>query len=208
MTQRLDSFTDAAFAFAVTLLVIGGAGAPTDFEQLSRALSDIPAYLAGFACITLFWFAHVSWRSLRGEGDWRSILLTLALVFLVLIYVQPLRAMTAALALYFTGQGGGFRGSLAVMFAVYGAGFTTMALTMVALFHDALRNTALDAEGRAVARGQRGIWLLCALTGIVSVLISGTPLRAFAGWVYATLGVTVPIFASLYDWEEKKAAGE
>ena len=28
MTARLDNFTDAAFAFAVTLLVIGGASSP------------------------------------------------------------------------------------------------------------------------------------------------------------------------------------
>jgi hypothetical protein len=28
----LDNFTDAAFAFAVNLLVIGGAGGPSDFN--------------------------------------------------------------------------------------------------------------------------------------------------------------------------------
>ena len=120
---RLDSFTDAAFAFAVSLLVIGGAGAPADFRTLVRALGDIPAFAFGFAIVVLFWFAHVRWRRLRGEGDWRSLCLTLLLVFLVLIYIQPLRAMAAATAIFFTGQGGGFRGNLADLFAVYGTGF-------------------------------------------------------------------------------------
>ena len=35
---RIDAFTDVAFAFAVSLLVIGGAGAPADFGELVRAL--------------------------------------------------------------------------------------------------------------------------------------------------------------------------
>jgi uncharacterized membrane protein len=204
VTSRLDNFTDAAFAFAVTLMVIGGAGTPTDFGQLARALGDIPAFAFGFALITLFWFAHVSWRALRGEGDGLSTLLTLILVFLVLIYVQPLRAMTAALSIYFTGSGGGFGGSLGGLFAVYGVGFTAMALTVSALFHDALRNPGLDAAGRASAKGQRGIWLIQASTGIVSIIVSATPLRAFAGWVYASLGITVPLFAARYDWTGTK----
>ena len=38
-TGRLDNFTDAAFAFAVTLLVIGGIGLLTDF--LIRLLSSL-----------------------------------------------------------------------------------------------------------------------------------------------------------------------
>lgn len=100
MTSRLDNFTDAAFAFAVSLLVIGGAGAPQDFEGLARALGDIPAFAFGFAIVLMFWFAHVRYRRMRGDGDWRSLLLTLLLVFLVLIYIQPLRAMAAATAIF------------------------------------------------------------------------------------------------------------
>lgn len=43
-SQRLDAFTHAAFAFAVSLLVIGGARAPEDVETLLIALGDIPAH--------------------------------------------------------------------------------------------------------------------------------------------------------------------
>jgi hypothetical protein len=41
-TARVDAFTDSAFAFAVSLLVIGGSEAPRDLGQLVRALYDIP----------------------------------------------------------------------------------------------------------------------------------------------------------------------
>jgi len=200
VTARLDAFTDAAFAFAVTLLVIGGAGAPADFNGLLSALREIPAFAFGFAVVVMFWFAHVRWRKLRGEGDLRSLLLTLLLVFLVLIYIQPLRAMASATAIYATGQGGGFRGSLTGLFAVYGSGFVAMSLTTAALFHDALRNRELGRHGEAQARGDRTVWLILAATGTVSILISLTRFGVFAAMVYMTLPLTIGLFSRRHDW--------
>ena len=200
MTGRLDNFTDAAFAFAVSLLVIGGAGAPGDFDGLVGALGDIPAFAFGFAIVVMFWLGHVRWRRLRGEGDFRSALLTLLLVFLTLIYIQPLRGMAAATGLWFTGQGSGFGGSLAGLFAVYGTGFVAMSLTMVALFSDALRNPDLDSAGLADAKGERIIWGILASTGIVSILMSMTPYGVWAAMLYATLPITIRIFTARHDW--------
>ena len=199
-TARLDAFTDAAFAFAVSLLVIGGAGAPSDFNRLLQALGDIPAFAFGFAVILMFWFGHVRWRILRGEGDGRSLILTLLLIFLVLIYVQPLRAMSAATAIYATGQGSGFRGNVVGLFAVYGTGFVAMALTSAGLFADALRNPGLDSGGRATAKGEIAIWLILAATGLVSVLLSQTRFGQLAAFAYATLPVTIGLFVARYDW--------
>ena len=205
MTSRLDNFTDAAFAFAVSLLVIGGARAPDNFDALVGALGDIPAFAFGFAIMAMFWLGHVRWRKLRGEGDWLSVLLTLVLVFLTLVYVQPLRGMAAATGLWFTGQGQGFGGSLSGLFAVYGTGFVAMSLTMVGLWSEALRDRDLDAEGRSNAKGERGIWLIMALTGIVSILVSMTRYGLFAAMIYATLPLSIFWFTSRHDWEGKRA---
>lgn len=197
---RIDNFTDAAFAFAVSLLVIGGAGAPADFNALARALGDIPAFALGFAIVVMFWFAHVRWRRLRGEGDWRSLILTLLLIFLVLIYIQPLRAMAAATSIFFTGQGGGFRGSVADLFAVYGTGFVLMSATLAALFADAGRNPELSRGDRARTKGEVGIWLIHSATGLASVLLSLTRFGPFAAFAYATLPISIGLFVRLYDW--------
>ncbi|MCY7281201.1 MAG: DUF1211 domain-containing protein [Sphingomonas bacterium] len=69
MGRRLDNFTDSAFAFAVTLLIIGGGSSIGDSDALLVALGDLPAFAFGFAIITMFWVAHVRWRAMRGEGD-------------------------------------------------------------------------------------------------------------------------------------------
>lgn len=206
MTERLDNFTDAAFAFAVSLLVIGGARAPDNFDALVGALGDIPAFAFGFAVMALFWQGHVRWRRMRGEGDWQSTLLTLVLVFLTLVYVQPLRGMAAATGLWFTGQGQGFGGNLSGLFAVYGTGFVAMSLTMVGLWTEALREGHLDLEGRGNARGERGIWLIMALTGITSILVSMTAYGVFAAMVYATLPVSIGWFVHRHNWEGKLEA--
>ncbi len=204
MTSRLDNFTDAAFAFAVSLLVIGGAGAPASFDQLIGALGDIPAFAFGFAVVAMFWAGHVRWRRLRGDGDGLSNFLTLLLVFLTLIYVQPLRGMAAAVGIWFTGQGGGFDGSVAGLFAVYGTGFVAMALTMVALFWDVARKPGLTPEERIIARGERIIWSILAATGIASILVSMTRYGMWAAMLYATLPVSIGLFLWRFKWEEAR----
>ena len=59
-----------------------------------------------------------------------------------------------------------FGGSLEGLFAVYGTGFVAMSLTMVGLWSEPLREHDLGAEARGNARGERGIWLILAITGL------------------------------------------
>jgi uncharacterized membrane protein len=205
-TGRLDNFTDAAFAFAVSLMVIGGTGAPQDFESLVRSLGDIPAFAFGFAVMAMFWLSHVRWRRVRGEGDWLSTMLTLVLIFLTLVYVQPLRAMTSAAGLWFTGQGRMFGGDLAGLFAVYGTGFVAMSLTMAALWSEPLRDASLAPESRGSSRGERGIWLIQALTGLASILMTMTPHGKWAAMLYMSLPLTIGLFVWRHDWTGAKAA--
>ena len=204
-TERLDNFTDAAFAFAVSLMVIGGAGAPENFDALVRQLGDLPAFAFGFAVMAMFWMSHVRWRKIRGHGDWLSTLLTLILIFLTLVYVQPLRAMASATGLWFTGQGRMFGGSLEGLFAVYGTGFVAMAVTMMALWSESLRGDRLTVEQRGNVRGERGIWLILAITGLASILMSMTQFGQWAAMLYATLPVTIGLFVWRHDWEGTRA---
>lgn len=200
-TARIDAFTDSAFAFAVSLLVIGGTRAPEDVDSLFATLADIPAFAVGFAIMALFWMGHVRWRRLRGPSIHAlPVLLTLFLVFLTLVYVQPLRAMSAATGLWLTGHGSGFRGALADLFAVYGTGFVLMSLTMAALFWEGLRNRSLNLSDRQELSGERGIWLINAATGMISVLVSLTSFGVWAAMMYASLGVTIPLYTHFHDW--------
>lgn len=108
--------------------------------------------------------------------------------------------MASATGMFITGHGAGFRGSLSGLFAVYGTGFVATSLTMAALFHDTLRNTDLDGRGRSTARGERRIWLILAITGLVSIAISFTRYGVWAAMVYASLPLTIGLFVRCHDW--------
>lgn len=195
LSDRLDNFTDAAFAFAVTLLVIGGSEAPTDVAMLRAAVAEVPAFAIGFAIIAMFWSAHVRWRGVRGDGDWLSAVLSILLVFLVLIYVQPLRAMARSLSTFLGGAGTPFSGDLSDLFLIYGAGFIFMAATMAGLFAEARRNRALDAETRRALLGEVWIWTILITTGLISIAMTRfEAIDQFAPTIYASLPVSIGLF--------------
>jgi hypothetical protein len=205
MTGRLDNFTDAAFAFAVTLLVIGGTAAPTSYAMLESAVAEVPAFAIGFATIAMFWFSHVRWRRYRGDGDWISSLLTLLLIFLVLVYVQPLQAMARSFSTFLGGAGTPFAGDVGDLFFIYGAGFVAMAATMAGLFLEALRQRPLAADLRAALRGEGAIWLILTLTGLVSIVMSRfEATEDFAPLAYATLPISIGLFTWRYDWSGRR----
>ena len=207
MTNRLDNFTDAAFAFAVTLLVIGGSEAPTSQAMLASAVAEVPAFAIGFAIIAMFWLSHVRWRSYRGDGDWLSVLLSILLVFLVLIYVQPLRAMARSFSSFLGGSGVPFAGDVGNLFMIYGAGFVAMAAVTTGLFIEARRNPSLDLLHRAVVRGETFIWLILTLTGTLSILLAAfEATESIAPVAYATLPLSIGLFVWRYDWDGRTLA--
>jgi hypothetical protein len=218
---RIDNFVDAAFAFAVSLLVISVGDAPESLAELRAALLRTPAFAGGFALIALFWWAHHSWARLRPRRDGWSLLLSLAIVFVVLVYVFPLRL------LMLTGLGflsGGVlpgaelvRGSddLRLLYVIYGAGFSALGLLYAALYGRAARTLRVDGAGdRAEAAAQSaGSHLILLGAGVVStVLALALPLRPGAGWmsslpgfVYALIG---PVMGLYYGWWLKRPKRE
>ena len=92
---RVEAFVDAAFAFAVTLLVISFDGLPRSADELVAAYKGIPAFAASFLLLATFWRAHERWSRWYGMDDSHSTVLSLMLVFLVLVYVYPLRMLFA-----------------------------------------------------------------------------------------------------------------
>ncbi len=92
---RLETFADAAFAFAVTLLVIAVDDVPRTFEELQVAIKSIPVFLFSAAQVFAFWIAHRNWSRIYGLDNGMAVLLTLLLVIGLLVMVFPLRIVYA-----------------------------------------------------------------------------------------------------------------
>jgi len=188
-TQRLDAFVDAAFAFAVSLLIIAGGEPLRSFDDLVRALLRIPSFLAGFALIILFWLAHRTWSSLGPRRDSTATLLSVAVVFSVLVFVFPLRLLTETALHFMSGgrlPGGGLIDSFAQlgwMYAIYGFGFSILSVLYVLLFRHA-RADLKPGEPRWVAASDWGrTWTLAAATGLISGGLALSPLLPSAPWL-------------------------
>ena len=208
---RLETFADAAFAFAITMLVISIGNIPRTFEELVVAMKGVPAFAACFVQIMLYWVGHRKWSRRYGLDDTPTLLITLGLIFVMLVYVYPLRLMFSALFAWLSG--GWLPSEFAVrsaehligLFVVYGLGSFFLSAMILLLYRHAERcaeDLGLSPLERVLTRGESVSWLVMTLTGLASAAFAWflpTPVAVFAGFVYPTLCITMPIVATRYE---------
>ena len=84
---RLETFIDAAFAFAITMLVIATQQIPDDIETLLTAFKNVPAFVASIIVLGIFWRGHWLWSRRYGREDGVSIFISWAMIVTMLIYI-------------------------------------------------------------------------------------------------------------------------
>lgn len=203
-TTRLEAFVDAAFAFAVTLLVISLDAIPESIPAMLEALKGVPAFLASFAQIMMFWAAHATWSRRFGLDDTRSAGLSLLLVFLVLVYVYPLKIMFGSFFAWISGgwlppvAAIGTLRDLQLMFVMYGIAFGTLSLALAELNRHVLRariEPPLDASERGMVKAEVARWLYSAAIAGASILLAlGLPERR-PNWMYGLPGMVYGLLA-------------
>lgn len=88
--QRIETFSDGVFAFAVTLLIVS-LEVPKNFAELMINMRGFFAFGISFLLLVLIWMEqHRFFRKYGLEDHW-TIALNVALLFLVLFYVYPLK---------------------------------------------------------------------------------------------------------------------
>ncbi len=198
-TQRQDAFVDAAFAFAVSLLIIAGGEPLTSVGDLQLALARIPAFACGFALIALFWVAHRSWSRLSDARDGWTTFLSLAVVFAVLVFVFPLRLLTETATHFMSGgrlPGAGLMTSfddLRWTYVIYGGAFGVLAGLHMLLFAHAARALANDPAARAQAVSWTRTWGLALVAAAASCLVAMTPLLPAAPWLPGAAYNLIPL---------------
>ena len=199
--SRLDTFIDAAFAFVLTLLVISFDEIPSNFEDMVAAIKGIPAFAFSFAVLMWFWLAHRRWSRRYGLEDSGTIPISLMIIFVVLVYVYPLRTISDQV--FADLSGGYFPASFRIendnevrgILVFFSVGFLTLSLLFNQLYRVTLRHStslALSEIELRFTRINMHAWAVSASFGIVSILLALAVPDAWipvAGYLYFGVGL-------------------
>ena len=180
-TTRLDTFVDAAFAFALTMLVISFDEIPSNYQEMLTAVKRIPAFAASFVVLMIFWRQHRKWSRWYGLENAQTIVLSLTLIFVMLVYVYPLRMIFEGL---FSHLSDGYLttsyrietyNELRMIFVFYSVGFLAMSFILSLLFRAAVRSAiplSLNELERRKTNVQTQEWAVAAALSLLPITLA------------------------------------
>ncbi len=215
---RIETFVDAAFAFAFTMLVISIDEIPQSPAELFELSKDIPAFLLSAAILGSIWLSHSNWSRVFGLQDKVTVHLSLALVMLVLVFVYPIKLMLQATVLYFaiavfdiqllnTGlfdNPGWADNEVADLFIYVALGLMALSAIIVGFYQNALRFRSqlhLNEHEQNYCFNLTLSWVVVAGTAVVSLIAANfydAERIARAGLIYFSLFVTIPLVHRLF----------
>ena len=140
--SRLESFTDAVFAIAITLLVVSH-DIPKDYLQFKSVMWGFVGFGVTFMMLACIWFTNFKFHRRYGLEDGITIFLNFLLIFLVLFFIYPLKFLAQVLINlgvlhhglginFDIGFSGGF--DYYNIFIIYGAGGFAIWFTIILMY--------------------------------------------------------------------------
>jgi beta-lactamase class A/uncharacterized membrane protein len=196
--SRLEAFSDAVFAFALTLLVVS-LEVPSSYAELMNILRGFIPFACTFALVTWIWYEHNKFFRRYGMEDPFTVFFNGILLFLVLIFVYPLKFMATMVFARF-GIGAPISSiqianqDIPTLMAVYSLGFVVLFMSFALLYWHAWRRRealGLTEEERMMLTSALGHHVISISIGLASVVLALTlPVRWswLAGPWYALMG--------------------
>lgn len=200
---RIEAFTDAVFAFAVTLLIVS-LEVPETFDELLHTMSGFLAFAFSFMILFQIWYSnHIFFRR-YGLQDLMTTILNGALIFLVLFYVYPLKFLFKLLL-----QIGGehtkqiiTQEQLPLLMIIYGVGFASIYLILALMYsHAYKKKEELMLSPKEIFDTKTKIYaylinVIIPLSTVIAVFILPQNKAGLSGLIYFMIG---PAFAVYYS---------
>ena len=200
--SRIEGFSDAVFAFAVTLLVVS-LEVPRSFDDLLGLMRGLPAFAVTFAMLFQVWWRHYRFFRAYDLEDAHVITLTGILLFVVLVYVYPLKFLWSFVFMQFVDAPRAAammpRDAVWILFTIYGTGVAAVFTLLACLYgHAYARRRALDltpletVDTRMEIYRNVGIAAIGAASFAIALLARAFApgLVGFAGFVYFLIGAS------------------
>jgi uncharacterized membrane protein len=202
--QRIETFSDGVFAFAVTLLIVS-LEVPKSFEELLTTMRGFFAFGISFLLLVMIWNEqHRFFRKYGLEDIW-TITLNGMLLFIVLFYVYPLKFL---FTLIFSDQIYGANKSpftikqtqVPVLMMIYALGFVAIYSLFFLMYLHASRNaTKLGLTPVEKFDCHTGMYriLIMVIAGFGSFILAfilNNEKAGYAGYAYFLIGPAIGIF--------------
>jgi uncharacterized membrane protein len=202
---RLEGFTDAVFAFAVTLLVVS-LEVPKTFPELYAAMHGFLAFGVCFALLANVWYEHYRFfRRYALESPW-VVFLNCALLFFVLFYVYPLKFLFTALFDRSEIGPAEARALFTIWSLGYAAVFTVFALLYLHAWRirAQLELTPVEAMRTRVSLSDQLAMILVALLSTLLARTVSDRYLGYAGNIYAIVPIYFTIAHSIAGRRERQ----
>lgn len=134
--SRLEAFSDAVFAFSITLLIVA-LEVPDTYEKLMESMSHFFSFAICFAILLMIWNAQNIYFRRFGLNDDTSVALNGSLLFTCLFFVYPLKFLFSVFPSIYTP--GTNLDQAQNLYYIYNAGFMGIYLLFGLMYRHALR---------------------------------------------------------------------
>lgn len=214
--MRVEAFSDAVFAFAVTLLIVS-LEVPKSFEELLITMRGFFAFGISFLLLMIIWYEQNIFFRQYGLHDLATIALNCTLIFLVLFYVYPLKFLFTLLfsdQIYGAGRSPFImhKGDMGNLMAIYGMGFISIYLLFFFMYLHAFRKRIqLQLNTLELFETKSKLYksLVMACIGVFSIVLAKVlpdEMTGLSGISYFLIGPALFTFYS-YRGRRKRALG-
>jgi uncharacterized membrane protein len=202
--QRIETFSDGVFAFAVTLLIVS-LEVPHSFEELLITMRGFFAFGISFLILISVWNEQHKFFRRYGLDDSWTITMNGFLLFIVLFYVYPLKFL---FTLIFSNQIYGAHKSpfiisqhqIPSLMMIYALGFMAIYFLFFMMYLHANRKSAVleltPSEKFACKTNMYKMLIMVSvgLGSLVEAMLLSKEIAGLAGFIYFLIGPALTIF--------------